>query len=857
MSELSAVVRLRPARIALLVSPRDKAAVVKFMRISACMWGGRYNPIIPVFRKPPRAWAAEFPGDATGLEIARGYIQFFEPDAFIEAQPGLLEKAGLGSLRGYISRERVLTLDEVLAPEPHRDWAELHLGLPITNCLEHSYRTEQRFQLRDQSSAIKIASPPASGLAEAMFGVYPDIAGSEYFSQNYDSVYRPEVLPCSPESWKRILFESMISPLSVTSHGITSQRLGSDGTKIFVFDPHHVTDLIDLWNLRSELDPLIPVPVSWLPELLPEIHRIIAGGFKHLQGNPNGIMRSATLEFSRGVGHEARQKVLALIQPGLPHSKDGHGSLSVKHWRDRIWDKPGSGMMNPPKRITLDVEEKRLTLEVKENDSRLSARYELLRPSFASRYGTSRIRWVNSLRVASYGGEDIATIYPYNTFDRTTPRLSVGSMEVMIGTEGWSFGQQFDGIGELLQFETQQTAILGFLKRSGMEARLSEPGHIAKQIIDQLGGLRGTSLIADAETLKLMNDMAGGVRRRRNGVEEVQEQFDPRSRAVQDWANLVKSRKALTYQFLELDHFTKANILLLGLETKCTNCLNRNWDSVDRLGYLLTCKRCLKAYAFPQGATSTDRRWTYRVAGPFSVQDYAKGAYGALLALKTISELGYHFQSINFITAVELELAGKWKEVDYIAFHQADAFDSQYDPTLILGEAKSFGDGDLVKQKDIERLKELALRFPGSYLAVSVLRNEFTDTEKVLLKALVRWSRKLAADGGPRNRVLLLTGSELLRQSVPISHVWKEIGGRHAQFSDYHHTRSLGNIAEASIAIHLDMTSFESERHATWNKRKRKDPNAFPRLPGQWGRMLHSMSGPEGPKVPEPNPQDH
>jgi hypothetical protein len=84
MAELSAVVRLRPARIALLVTPGDKAAVIKFMRICTCMWGGKYNPIIPVFRKPPKAWVAEFPGDVTGLEIARGYIQFFEPDAFVE-----------------------------------------------------------------------------------------------------------------------------------------------------------------------------------------------------------------------------------------------------------------------------------------------------------------------------------------------------------------------------------------------------------------------------------------------------------------------------------------------------------------------------------------------------------------------------------------------------------------------------------------------------------------------------------------------------------------------------------------------------------------------------------------------------
>ena len=146
------------------------------------------------------------------------------------------------------------------------------------------------------------------------------------------------------------------------------------------------------------------------------------------------------------------------------------------------------------------------------------------------------------------------------------------------------------------------------------------------------------------------------------------------------------------------------------------------------------------------------------------------------------------------------------------------------------------------------------MRFPGSFLAVSVLRKDFTDTEKTLLRMLVRWTRKLATDGGPRNRVLLLTGLELMRQSKPIGHTWKEIGGQHANFSDYHHTRSLLDIAESSIAIHLDMPNFENERHAAWNKKPRKNPNAFPRLPGQWGRVLYSISG---PGVPEASEAEH
>lgn len=54
MSELSAEIQLRPTRIGFLVRPNDLASVRKVMRASVCLWGGIYNPIIPVFDTGPR-----------------------------------------------------------------------------------------------------------------------------------------------------------------------------------------------------------------------------------------------------------------------------------------------------------------------------------------------------------------------------------------------------------------------------------------------------------------------------------------------------------------------------------------------------------------------------------------------------------------------------------------------------------------------------------------------------------------------------------------------------------------------------------------------------------------------------------
>ncbi|MGV2069044.1 hypothetical protein [Agrobacterium sp. 22-226-1] len=844
MAKISANIRLRPTRVALLVSPTDRASIIRFMRISTCMWGGRYNPIIPVYRKPPKAWAGEFEGDKTGVDIARGYIRFFEPDAFVEAKPGLLAALGLESLRGAIGSLSV-TLDELLSPDPNKSWAELKFGLPITDALAELYDRGERFVPREPRSAMVVEKPPTTGAAEAMFGVFPTEEDKRYFFSSYNEVFRPEAMPWSPQTWRHVYLKGTTKPFDPSSHLIEPERNWQHDLKFFVFDPSKITDIIDLWNLRSEPAPLLPLPVNWVAELATDIQALCKAEYRPLEGNPSGIMHSATLEFARGLSEEARQQTIQILKPDLPPALGHHHSLTIKHWRDRIWDAPGEGMMNAPKRLRLFVHEKQVSLEVDRSSEHLSATFEPLRPSFASRYGTGRVRWVNSLKVSNYGRTNIATIYPYNTFDRSHPRLLLGSGDVLIGSEGWSVGQAYVGLSSFLQFETQEKAITGILTRAGYSVSLSEPGHIAKHVLDQLGGLEGAHLIADEEILRTMNDMAGAIRRRRNESEEMQEEFPPRSRSIKQWADLVNKRKERDYGRGDIEHFTKRNVIVLGLETRCTNCLHVNWDPMDKLGYALSCSRCLKEYPFPQNADSSARKWAYRVSGPFSVQDYAKGAYGAVLALRAIDELNNHFGSINFITAVQLVRDGKSIEADYVALHRPEGFGEKSDPDIIFGEAKSFSDGDTLKPKDIARLQNLALQFPGCYLAVSVLRKEFTEGEKVLLRRLVRWTRKLAPNGGPRNRVLLLTGHELLRTWGPLSNTWKSVGGKHSEFADSHHTRSLMSTAEATISIHLDMPSFSAARHASWSRRDTSKKKGFLHVPGQWGMMLGSVSGPE------------
>lgn len=156
------------------------------MRICACLWGGAYNPIIPVFRVRPGDWRPDVPDSLTGAQIGRGYVEFFEPGVFVEAEPNLLERIGLGALRTVGGLRRpVVSLDDLLACPPNRNWSELEFGLGIMDVLKGVYESERRFQLRDERPAYLVDRSPGSGLVEALFGLYPNDEPSSYFARAY------------------------------------------------------------------------------------------------------------------------------------------------------------------------------------------------------------------------------------------------------------------------------------------------------------------------------------------------------------------------------------------------------------------------------------------------------------------------------------------------------------------------------------------------------------------------------------------------------------------------------------------------------------------------------------------------
>ncbi|MDJ0824260.1 MAG: hypothetical protein QNJ16_02035 [Rhodobacter sp.] len=783
------------------------------------MWGGQFNPIVPVFRVHPKEWRPEIFELENGAEVAKGYIEFFEPDVFVEAEHGLLESIGLKKVSGDREiRRRVFTLDELLACQPNRDWASLAVGLEISDVLREIYVTEQRFKLRDRRLASVFSPVSGSAYVEAMYGVYPANQSERYFSQQYKDVFEPNEVEANAEGWRKVFLRGAYTPLRVTRYGLETDRAWHDDIVIYIFDEKCTPDIVDLWNLRLEPNPIIPVPISLFPELVGDIVEIIKGEHRRLQGNPQGIMHQSTVELSRSLSEQQIEKITSLLPETLPK-----GAWSLKKWRNRIWKRTTIEDVRRPRPLRVTAKESRQRLKV-DHGEHVTTGFSTLSPDFASVYGPGFCaRWVNVVKAEQADDWSIATVIPHNTENPDWPRLDFLGERVNVGSEGWCFTQQFKDSIETIELLSHEDAIIGSLEQIGVEVAVSEPGHIGRQILNQLGGKFGIGLLKDAETLKTLNDMAGGIRVRGDS-EEV---FDRRTKSVAEWHSLMAKRSNRSrLGKTDISHFTDRNVIVLGVTSDCPYCTEVNWHSLREVDYNLICGRCLGGYRFPQGALRRQNgNWAYRVTGPFATPDYARGSYGTLLAIDFLSGTTFFRNEMTFSPGLRLKIDhGEPCEADYVGWLARWNFGNRLPPDLIIGEAKSFGEGDLIKPGDIAQLRRMASRFPGSIIVVSVLRDEFTENEKHALRSLVRWARRPTWEFEPTNPVILLTGTELFND-IPLDVTWKSKGEPFCKFADYHHTQNLRRLAEATQAIYLDLPSFHEDQKAKiakLNRRKQK-----------------------------------
>ena len=259
---------------------------------------------------------------------------------------------------------------------------------------------------------------------------------------------------------------------------------------------------------------------------------------------------------------------------------------------------------------------------------------------------------------------------------------------------------------------------------------------------------------------------------------------------------------------------------------KCSKCSEWNWYSLTQLNYSLLCSLCLRQFNFPiiNPIDKKHSKWAYHLIGPFAQPDYAKGGYTSALAIRFFANvIGEMSRSdITWSSGQELTLPIDEKvEADFMLWYQQkQIFGPNQLPQTVFGEAKSFS---RFEQNDVDKMKWLAEKFPGSILIFATMKEELLQAEVDRIKELAEWGREYDRERQQtRTPVIVLTSTELFTaDSLEFS--WEEKGGKHKTLIEsarvrtrIHNLRVLADLTQQLYLGMLPYGSSRSTRHTTW-----------------------------------------
>lgn len=821
MDRIYGSVTLRPTRIAFLVKPNQESIslVRKIMEYSTCLWGGVFNPIIPVSKTVPRLWRQD--KAETGMSIADGYIRFFEPDVFVEAQTGLAKEVGVIEDEHFTGR-RVVSLKDFCETSA-RGVVDFRFGLNIFDVYKDLYREEFRFVSRDERRVTIVDSAERDFFAAAVFGAFPAERKLNFVRRGYMDAFKPDVLHSGVETFLKVYRKGYLTPLNATTHHLDMNYENRDDPTFFVFDPDKTVDLIDFWNMRQFCQGVFPVNLHWFKEISKFMRGEIKKNHRPLPGNKNGVMILTTVEFARSISRDLAKSLFEENLSDLPS-----GSVILKFWHDPIWRSDWRSGGIQPRRVKLESE--KVGFDETIVGENLNLQYQSLSPKFASRYSfvQNSARWANVIKLGDeyFGNSNIALRYPPNIKDPKFPRLGID--RTLSSREGLVVLNQFKLEKAGMTLPRQQDAITEWLKSVGISAAPSSAGRNAEQVLRSVGGPKGCSILADEGTLKLLDKMAKSIHREEDGTTA---EYPERTATVSEWKEVVGRRSNRLFSRAKISDFVDRGILRLGLGLKCPNCAKDNWYNLTNVDYQLNCERCSSSFAFPQADLKfNEGDWQYRAIGPFSAPNYANGAYATALTIRFFSSvIDMHKPPATFSTGLDISLGNQKFEVDFFGWYtEGRKFWVDPNPVVVFGESKSFG-SQVFKDKDISRLKNLAELMPGSYVVFSTLKTALASEEKQRLAQFAEWGRGLHKNGQQRALVIILTGLELFAD-WHLKPAWESHGGKHAALIKHAsvHVDDLWVLADLTQQLYLEMPSYHEWKYrqiVAKQKRPRKIAN--------------------------------
>lgn len=712
--------RVRPSRYAFVVTGGEFAGALQAASINAALWGGVYNPIVPVEPEDER----------NGLLVA------FDPDFLVN-----LTGRDLPATLAKRYDQRIIAQADLVGTDHRTRQKELAIGFNIVPLLNHVHEREVRFT-SEPSRAGLIVPGDAEGLAEFIafaFGLFR-WAPETYIK--FDELFRgglrartvemPELTP-PPD------FAKLLPPLELTRYGLRRSRgSGSFSSHIvFIGDHRKVTDLVAYWNIRATGRHMTFVPIAAYRAFEPSIQVIVEGGNYPLNQrvqNSTQLQKAPTVEAS--IFEEVCDWIADLKV----------GPVSRCDWAPRFGIEIDRyvGDIHVADLVGAEGEE----ISILE-DSRMTP-VKMVPPPYLSDSGVDPgpLEWSVEISMSgAFREPGFMFSYPRESEVEQTIRRSMFRLpgDLRLGRRGLVVQQDRPRATFFPAPVATQDVFDALFRQAGLETTPSQPGRYAEQIVNKMGSLHGGCRVFKVRGVREILDKLGdgSILTKGNMYQAVtsttadEHGQNWRSELYEDLVLRAGQKRPLDFSTI-FDVLLEHRILRPGFEFRCTTCFVEDWYHVSEFAEEYTCRFCFTTQRVDFAAK---REWQYKADGLFRVPDSAQGSVAVILSLWRLENESKNDHA-RFVTSREVRVSatGSRHEIDY-AYVRIGSLETAYD--LVLGQATRFGD---FTDKDMETMSDLATRFPRRpYLAFSTLKDKFSDADQERLRGLCRQGHQVIA----------------------------------------------------------------------------------------------------------------
>jgi hypothetical protein len=242
MASTQVTVKLRPIRFATLVPPNNHKALLTAISINTVLWGGVFNPIIPLFKQRPAKRLGDRLLRVSGRSLLAGFIEGYDPDYIVRTQDALLPDLPLGG-------REVIAIADIVTPMAKDGFPGYGVGLQ--EIVRHFYSEELRFVRQKPIDFVApIFDHRYRTFLAAVFGSLPaeldvpvrdwmEALGARRPKVNLNNYF--ELLDLDKLFWRRLSTYKVRAVPRDSSHAEV----------LFLLDATEPLDILDYWNLRA------------------------------------------------------------------------------------------------------------------------------------------------------------------------------------------------------------------------------------------------------------------------------------------------------------------------------------------------------------------------------------------------------------------------------------------------------------------------------------------------------------------------------------------------------------------------------------------------------------------------------